>query len=406
MFVVFDVETTGLFPSRHDRIVEIAAVRVGESGEIEREFVSLINPQRDIGPTSIHGLVSADVLDAPVFNDLAGEIAEFFDDAVGYGGHNVVFDADFLRAEFNRCGLSVPDLPLVCTMRGSGGGSLSNCCDTYGLPAPSEAHSALDDARATAMLLVELYRRRLLNADFRPTRWPQIAKSGRKAVTRTEARLRPRTNHYLQRLAELNRDGPATAGDAASWAYLALLDRVMEDRRIDSGEGDALIETAVRWGLSLDKVENLHDEFLRRLGAVALIDGVVTKSERGDIHHVATLLGRSIEEVDTILDEAQRQMARLWSAPKEVSTELKGKSVCFTGELLATLRGAAISRTEAQALASRAGLNISTGVTKKLELLVVADPHTQSGKAKKAREYGVRIMAENVFWKAIGVNVD
>jgi DNA polymerase-3 subunit epsilon len=45
-------------------------------------------------------------------------------------------------------------------------------------------------------------------------------------------------------------------------------------------------------------------------------------------------------------------------------------------------------------------------VTKKLDLLVIADPHTQSGKAKKARQYGVRIMHEPVFWKAIGVSVE
>jgi DNA polymerase-3 subunit epsilon len=41
-----------------------------------------------------------------------------------------------------------------------------------------------------------------------------------------------------------------------------------------------------------------------------------------------------------------------------------------------------------------------------LNLLVVADPHTQSGKAAKAKKYGVRIMHEPVFWQAIGVIVD
>lgn len=37
---------------------------------------------------------------------------------------------------------------------------------------------------------------------------------------------------------------------------------------------------------------------------------------------------------------------------------------------------------------------------------MVADPDTQSGEAKKAREYGTRIMAEAAFWKAIGANVE
>ena len=102
MFVVFDVETTGLFPSRHHRVVEIGAVRLNEFGEITDEFVSLINPGRDIGPSSIHGLVSADILDAPTFQELAGEIAEFFDNGLVYIGHNILFDGDFLHSEYRR----------------------------------------------------------------------------------------------------------------------------------------------------------------------------------------------------------------------------------------------------------------------------------------------------------------
>ena len=40
-------------------------------------------------------------------------------------------------------------------------------------------------------------------------------------------------------------------------------------------------------------------------------------------------------------------------------------------------------------------------VTRKLDLLVVADPDPQSGKAKKARAYGTRLMAADVFWRSI-----
>ena len=45
-------------------------------------------------------------------------------------------------------------------------------------------------------------------------------------------------------------------------------------------------------------------------------------------------------------------------------------------------------------------------VTKKLDVLVVADPDTMSSKAKKARTYGVRIMAEPVFWRLMGIDVE
>ena len=46
-YVVFDVETTGLFPQRGDRIVEIAAVRV-KNWQIVDTFESLVNPEREI----------------------------------------------------------------------------------------------------------------------------------------------------------------------------------------------------------------------------------------------------------------------------------------------------------------------------------------------------------------------
>ena len=55
-FSVVDVETTGLFPRAYDRIVEIAVVRLGPTGEPEEEFVTLVNPERDVGPTRIHDL--------------------------------------------------------------------------------------------------------------------------------------------------------------------------------------------------------------------------------------------------------------------------------------------------------------------------------------------------------------
>ena len=75
--------------------------------------------------------------------------------------------------------------------------------------------------------------------------------------------------------------------------------------------------------------------------------------------------------------------------------------MCFTGDLLGRLRGERVTRELAEKLAAEAGLEIRATVTKRLDLLVVADPDTQSIKARKAREYGVRIMAERVFWAAL-----
>jgi DNA polymerase-3 subunit epsilon len=82
-----------------------------------------------------------------------------------------------------------------------------------------------------------------------------------------------------------------------------------------------------------------------------------------------------------------------------------GLTVCFTGELQCSFQGEPITREQAHCFAQQAGLAIATNVSKKLGVLVVADPNSQSGKARKARDYGTRIMAETVFWKCIGVDV-
>jgi DNA polymerase-3 subunit epsilon len=44
-----------------------------------------------------------------------------------------------------------------------------------------------------------------------------------------------------------------------------------------------------------------------------------------------------------------------------------------------------------------------SSVSKQTGLLVCADPHTQSGKATKARALGIRVISEAVFWDALSV---
>ncbi len=83
-----------------------------------------------------------------------------------------------------------------------------------------------------------------------------------------------------------------------------------------------------------------------------------------------------------------------------------GKSVCFTGDSCCSVDGQTLTREDASLLAAAQGLTVLKGVTKKLDILVVADPDSQSGKARKARDYGTRIMAERAFWEHLGVTVD
>src|SRR4051812_21994078 len=106
-FAVVDVETTGLSPYLRDRVVEVAVVLVDLQSGILDEYATLINPERDIGPTHIHRITASDVVGAPTFAEVAGDIAERLAGSV-IAGHNVRFDIGFLRSEYERIGVPMP----------------------------------------------------------------------------------------------------------------------------------------------------------------------------------------------------------------------------------------------------------------------------------------------------------
>ncbi len=414
---VIDVETTGLNPYRHDRVIELATLMIRLDGEVIREFVTLLNPERDIGPTSIHGLTASDIVAAPRFVEVAGALLDILNGCVALAGHNVRFDHSFLSAEFDRLGHAFPNGPTVCTMQLAGGGTLSSCCEGYGLAVGGEKHVALHDARAPAQLLAELLRDAPQEASkighLSPITWPKIPKYGVRLLTRDESRRRlaePPT--YLQKLfAKAENNLLPETDDTAIQAYTALLDRVLEDRHVDDTEAQSLLEVATQWGIAGNQIREAHRQYLHQLARAALADGVVTEAERRDLHRVALLLGFRGSELDGILETASRQTSP--ERIKDKSTleplrrdQLTGKRVCFTGECQCRHSGQTITREMATELATNRGMVVVESVTKKLDLLVVADPLTQSGKAKKAHKYGVRIMHEAVFWKLLGVEVE
>lgn len=410
---VIDVETTGLFPFRHDRVIEVAVVVIRTDGRIEREFVSLVNPQRDIGPTSIHGLTSEDVRDAPQFGEIAGSIVDAVRGAVAIAAHNVRFERQFLEHEFSRIGCALPPYHSICTMQLAGGGRLVNCCADHGISWEGEAHHAMADARAAARLLASILAKQPRAArelsDRVPIEWPPVRQAVKPPLTRDDSlRRQSQPPTYLQRLLDRMRGPAIPATDGALMAYGALLDRILEDRCIDDAEADALLETASRWGLTGDQVRVAHRDYFHQLALAAVSDGIVTEAERRDLRLVARLLGHDLPQFDAILNDAAARVANAPIRPspgRSSESQLAGMRVCFTGELQCLHGGQRISRELASELAGRAGLVVADTITKKIDILVLADPHSQSGKARKAREYGIRIMHEPVFWKALGLEV-
>jgi NAD-dependent DNA ligase len=87
-----------------------------------------------------------------------------------------------------------------------------------------------------------------------------------------------------------------------------------------------------------------------------------------------------------LLDDARHALP---PAVQQATTLRVRDRVVFTGDMT-------MSRTEIEALATAAGLRVITSVSAQTAL-VVADPYSQSGKAKRAREFGLRMVTERVF---------
>jgi DNA polymerase III epsilon subunit family exonuclease len=173
-YAVVDVETTGLDPSA-DRIVEVAVVRCDADGRAVSEWSSLVQPDRDPGPTAVHGITGDDLAAAPRFAEVAPMLTAQLDGAV-VTAHNLAFDAAFLAAEWARVGTDPPPAAGLCTLtlaralhpERPEGYSLAACSAAAGIHQP-EAHRALADARVTAELLGSLLG--AVPAGWRP--WPR-----------------------------------------------------------------------------------------------------------------------------------------------------------------------------------------------------------------------------------------
>jgi DNA polymerase-3 subunit epsilon len=156
-YVVVDIETTGGNNS-YNRITEIGMVKLIAGEEVDR-YQTLINPQRRIPAniTRLTGISDDMVEDAPIFADVASEIAAFTEDAV-FVAHNVNFDYGFIKQEFAR--LEQPfRRPKMCTVRemrrtypGLPSYSLANLTKHFYI-SMERHHRALSDAKAAAELL-------------------------------------------------------------------------------------------------------------------------------------------------------------------------------------------------------------------------------------------------------------
>jgi DNA polymerase III subunit epsilon len=156
MYAIIDIETTG-GSSRIEKITEIA-VYLHDGNHITDEFVSLVNPERNIPYfiTNLTGITNEMVEDAPRFYEIAKKIIELTEGRI-FVAHNARFDYSFIRQEYKSLGFNFKRniLDTVALSRklipGHKSYSLGNICKDLNISINGR-HRAAGDALATVKL--------------------------------------------------------------------------------------------------------------------------------------------------------------------------------------------------------------------------------------------------------------
>lgn len=147
--IFYDTETTGVRPDK-DRVIEIAAFDPVQN----RTFEKLVNPGIPIPPdaTAIHHITNDMVKDSPSFAQIGAEFMEFCEgETVLIAHNNDTFDMLFLRNEYSRHGLTMPEWRFLDSLKWARRyrpdlprHSLQFLREVYQIAA-NNAHRALDD---------------------------------------------------------------------------------------------------------------------------------------------------------------------------------------------------------------------------------------------------------------------
>ena len=156
MYAILDIETTG-GKYNEEGITEIAIYKYN-GHEVVDQFISLINPERDIQPfvVNLTGINSNMLRNAPKFYEVAKRIVEITEDCI-LVAHNAQFDYRILCTEFRRLGFEY-ERKSLCTVELSKNlspdqpsYSLGKLVRSLGIPV-TDRHRASGDALATVKL--------------------------------------------------------------------------------------------------------------------------------------------------------------------------------------------------------------------------------------------------------------
>ncbi len=163
-YVSFDTETTGRYPLTAE-ICELSGVKWRDGKEVGT-FSTLLKPSKPmtIDNIQIHGISNQMVENAPLIKDKIAEFHQFVQGCVLIA-HHAPFDLGFVAIEFEKGGLNLPQLPIICssllarkTIAETPDHRLQTLVQHFKIDG-GQAHRALDDARACLHVVLKCLQR-------------------------------------------------------------------------------------------------------------------------------------------------------------------------------------------------------------------------------------------------------
>lgn len=163
--IVFDTETTGFYPDKGDRLVEIGAVELVDHLQTGVTFHEYINPERDVPEevVKVHGLTYDFLKDYPTFEKIADKWIDFVGDAK-LVAHNATFDMNFVNYELKQIckpefdqEIVIDTLEIAKRLYPGRHNSLDALCKRFNIDNSARTfHGALLDAQLLAEVYLEL----------------------------------------------------------------------------------------------------------------------------------------------------------------------------------------------------------------------------------------------------------
>ncbi len=251
--IVYDVESTGV-DTTSDNIVQIAAIRIDERGQILDTFERFIRPDKPVGTSAeVHGFTDEFLAEHGEPPQVVLEDFKVFSKGAVIVGHNVNYDVSIFTSELHRHNLGTPEFGAIYdtldifrrfypNLPNHKLGFLSDHFPINHVP----THNAMDDILATAQLLIYA-----LDTNIVPTETKRMAlisqyKSAFASIASQMATLRRKVDSDTptQLLAYIMNDMGVLAyyknhHEMAKVEYIRDLYRIMErlDREYESSGG-------------------------------------------------------------------------------------------------------------------------------------------------------------------------